>query len=48
LNKEQQRYKSFINRLPGVNVDVAVGIIAKAAAIATNNCLKDWQIVLRM
>jgi hypothetical protein len=27
--------------LLGVNVDVAVGMIAKAAAIATNDCLKD-------
>ena len=48
LNEEQQRYKSFMDKLPSVNVDVAVGMIAKAASVATNDCLKDWRAVLKV
>ncbi|EFQ94631.1 hypothetical protein PTT_07613 [Pyrenophora teres f. teres 0-1] len=46
-SEEEERYRAFAQHLPGAGISVVASIIAKAAAVGTAECMKDWKIVLR-
>jgi len=48
LDEEERRYKTFVQKLPGTGVELAANMVAKAAAIGTVECLRDWRTVLKM
>ena len=46
MSEQEQRYKTFAQRFPGAGVEIVAGLINKAAAIGTVECLKDWRSIL--
>ena len=45
---EEQRYRNFARRLPGVGVNAVTQMITKAVAVGTMEVFRDWQAIVQV
>jgi hypothetical protein len=46
LSNEEQKYRNFAKKLPGVGVNAVTQMINKAVAVGTMEVFRDWQAIL--